>query len=471
MFRLPVVILIASAAFAADVRIVEEIAVKVNGDIITQGDIEERRRIIRQGIQQQEHLTGPALDAAVAQQSKDMLCRMIDERLLVQKAKELDIKVDADVTRRMAELQLESGLSDPDKFHEWLRQQTGMTFEDFKQRTTDNYLTNQLVRSEISSHIVVPEEDARKYYEDHKAEFVKKDQVFLSQLEISTQGKTPEQVAAAEKKAQDLVARARRGDKFSELVIANSDDPETSRTGGQLPPMEKGMLRKEIEEVVFNPKNPKGYVTDPIKTDGGIVILRIEDRTEAGQASFDEAKEQIQEHLAGPKMEPKLREYENKLRTAAFLEIKDGYVDSGAVPGKDTRWHEVVGLKPETTTKEEVAAHRRRKKFLGVIPHGSVAPGTKETTPSRAASSQLRNSPASQGPAPADMPPPTAPIKQDSTSVTPLPKDAPPPTAPIKQDPTTAKPATAPPNKQDPASVTPPDKQDAPSPTPPVIKQ
>ncbi|MGA3240265.1 MAG: peptidylprolyl isomerase [Bryobacteraceae bacterium] len=471
MFRLPVVILIVSAAFAADVRIVEEIAVKVNGDIITQGDLEERRRIIRQGIQQQEHLSGPALDAAVEQQSKDMLCKMIDERLLVQKAKELDIKVDPEVTRRMAELQLESGLSDPDKFHEWLRQQTGMTFEDFKQHTTDAYLTNQLVRSEISSHIVVPEEDARKFYEDHKAEFVKKDQVYLSQLEISTQGKTPEQEAAAEKKAQDLVARARRGDKFSELVIANSDDPETSRTGGQLPPMEKGMLRKEIEEVVFNPKNPKGYVTDPIKTDGGIVILRIEDRTEAGQASFDEAKEQIQEHLAGPKMEPKMREYLNKLRTAAFLEIKDGYVDTGAVPGKDTRWHEVVGLKPETTTKEEVAAHRRRKKFLGVIPHGSVAPGTKETTPSRAAAAELRNSPASQGPAPADMPPPTAPIKQDSTTVTPPPKDAPPPTAPIKQDPTTAKPATAPPNKQDPASGTPPVKQDTSAPTPPVIKQ
>ncbi len=79
-------------------------------------------------------------------------------------------------------------------------------------------------------------------------------------------------------------------------------------------------------------------------------------------------------------MEPKVREYLTKLRQQAFLEIKDGYVDTGAAPGKDTRWHEVVGLKPETTTKEEVAAHRHRPKFLGVIPHGSVAPGTKETS-------------------------------------------------------------------------------------------
>lgn len=370
----------ASAAFSAEVRIVEEIAVKVNGEIITRGDIQERERRIAQSIQQEEHLTGPALQAAVAQQTKDLVRTMIDERLLVHKAKELDIKVDADVTRRMAEAQLASGLSDPDKFHEWVREQTGMTFEDFKQKTTDQFLTQRLVGAEVSSHISVPEADVRKYYEDHKAELIRKDQVYLSQIVISTQGKTPEQTAAAEKKAKDLVARARAGEKFSELVIANSDDPETSHSGGQLPPSEKGIMRKEIEEIVFNPKNAKGYVTDPIKVDVGFLILRIDDRTEAGQESYDEAKEQIQEFLARPKIDPKLREYLSKLRQESFLEIKDGYVDTGAVPGKDTRWHEVVGLKPETTTKEEVAAHRKRKKFLGIIPHGSVAPGTKETS-------------------------------------------------------------------------------------------
>jgi parvulin-like peptidyl-prolyl isomerase len=413
---------VTTIAFGQEVRVVEEIAVKVNGDVITRGDIAERQRLTRQEIQQEEHLTGPALDAAVAQRSKDMLETMIDERLLVHKAKELDIKVDADVTRRMAELQVRSGLADPDKFHDYVREQTGMSFEDFKQQTADQFLTQQLVRSEVTSHITVPDDEARKYYQAHKAEFVKKDQVYLSQLEISTAGKTPEQAAVAEKKAQDLVARARRGEKFSDLVIANSDDPETSRIGGQLPPMEKGMLTKQIETIVFDPKNPKGYVTDPIKTDGGFVILRIEDRTEAGQASFDEAKEQIQDFLARPKITPKLREYLNKLRQEAFLEIKDGYIDTGAVPGKDTRWHEVVGLKPETTTKEEVAAHRKRKKFLGLVAHGSVAPGTKENSASRmpapppppASTPAKSTTPAAPAPATpvstGAMPPPTPPI-------------------------------------------------------------
>src|SRR5580692_8193013 len=111
MFRWTVVVLMATAAFAADVRVVEEIAVKVNGDIITRGDLEERKQRIRQQIQQEERLpAGPALDAAVAQQATNMLRTMIDERLLVHKAKELDIKVDAEVNRSMANMQVQSGL-------------------------------------------------------------------------------------------------------------------------------------------------------------------------------------------------------------------------------------------------------------------------------------------------------------------------------------------------------------------------
>jgi hypothetical protein len=74
-------------------------------------------------------------------------------------------------------------------------------------------------------------------------------------------------------------------------------------------------------------------------------------------------------------MQPKVREFLTKLREVAFLEIRAGYVDSGAAPGKDTAWKDPAQLKPETTTKEEVAA-RRRKKFLRIVPRksGPVAP-------------------------------------------------------------------------------------------------
>ena len=207
----------------------------------------------------------------------------IDTLLLVQRGKDLNISVDADVTRRLAEIQVQSQISDPDKFHEFLRQETGMSYEDFKLQMKNQILTQRVVGEEVGRRISVPEGELQKYYEEHKKEFLREEQVFLSQIVLSTEGKTAEQVAAAEKKAKDLVARGRKGEKFSDLARDNSDDAETGKNGGYIGAMKRGTMDKQIEAIVF--KEKKGYVTDPIKMPIGFVILKIEERFEAGQAS------------------------------------------------------------------------------------------------------------------------------------------------------------------------------------------
>src|SRR5437763_7341496 len=161
-----------------------------------------------------------------------------------------------------------------------------MIYEDYRDKLKRQMLSQRFIGQEVGYRMNIPEADKRKYYEEHKADFVRQEQVYLSQILISTEGKTPEQVANAEKKAKDIVARARKGEKFSELAQANSDDPETARNGGQLPPRQRGMSLKAIDDIVFAQK--KGYVTDPIKVPTGFVILRIDERYEAGQAAFDE---------------------------------------------------------------------------------------------------------------------------------------------------------------------------------------
>jgi parvulin-like peptidyl-prolyl isomerase len=360
---------------AADVRVVEEIAAKINGEIVTKGEIDEQRQLVETYFRQEQHLSGAALQTAVTEQTKNILRDKIDQLLLVQKAKEMEINVDSEVTRRLAELQVLSKIADPEKFHDYIRDQTGMAFEEYKQKMTNEFLVHRVVGQEVGMHVTIPEADLRKYYDGHQSEFMRKEQVYLSQILISTEGKTPEQVAAAEKKAKDLVARARKGEKFSELVQANSDDPETARTGGQLPAYGRGVMPKDMEDAVFDPAHKKGYVTDPFKRPQGFVILRIEERYGAGLATFEEVKEQIQDKLAEPQIEANMRPYLTKLRQGSFLEVKDGYVDSGAAPGQDTRWHEIAQLKPQTTTKEEVAAQHKKRKHLLFIP----VPGTVDT--------------------------------------------------------------------------------------------
>jgi len=371
MFRRFALLIAATVPFApaADVKLVEEIAAKVNGDIITRGELDQQRRDLEKSMRT-EGLTGQKLSEAIREYNTNALRDHIDQLLLVQKGKDLNINVDGEITREMADIQVRAKISDPDQFRKYIQEQTGMTIEDYKDQLKRRMLSQRVIGQEVGYRMSVPEAELRKYYEDHKNDFVRKEQVFLSQILVSTEGKNAEQVAAAEKKAKDIVARARKGEKFSELVRENSDDPETSRSGGSLPPYGRGMMAKEMEDVAF--KEKKGFVTEPFKIATGFVILRIDERFEEGQASFEEVRSEIQDAITRPKMEPRIREFLTRLRTEAFLEIKDGYIDSGAAPGKDTRWRDVAQLKPQTTTKEEVAARVKHRKKVLFIP----IPGT-----------------------------------------------------------------------------------------------
>jgi peptidyl-prolyl cis-trans isomerase SurA len=355
---------------AADIRVVEEIAAKVNGDIITKGDLEDQRKNMERALREEQHLSGAALAAAMHEGEKDILANQISQRLLVQRAKDMQINVDSEVNKQLIKMQLDSKIQDTEKFHEFIHQQLGMTFEDYKLQLTEAMLTRRVIDSEVGSRINIPEADLKKYYDDHQSEFMRKSEIYLAKILISTEGKSPEQIENAEKKANELAARANAGERFSELAAANSDDPETARDGGQLPGLQPEQLRADLRDIIANTK--KGATTAPIRDPQGFVIYKVVDRFDAGLAPFDDEKERIHQFLAEPKMQAKLPEFLNKLRQEAYLEIKDGYIDTQAAPGKDTRWHEVAPIKAQTVTKEEVLSTRKRKKFLGLFPHGKV---------------------------------------------------------------------------------------------------
>jgi Parvulin-like peptidyl-prolyl isomerase len=356
-------------AFAAEVMVVERIVAKVNGDIITSGELERERKQIEAQLRQRG-LSGPELEQALKERSQHLLRDRIDELLLVQRAKELNINVDSEVTKYLAELQVRSKIADPEKFQEYVREQTGLSYEDFKLEAKNGMLTQRVIGQEVQSRINIPRSEIEKYYNEHKDEFQREDRVFLREILISTQGKDEAGIAAAEKKAKELVARARKGERFADLAREHSD-AVTASQGGELPPFNRGVLRKDLEDLLFSQE--KGYVTDPIKQDSGFLILKVEDTHKKGLATLEEAENEIRDKLFRPLYEPRVREYLTKLRVDAFLEIRDGYVDTGAAPGKDTSWTDPAKLTPETVTKEEVAAQPRRRRFLGVLP----IPGTK----------------------------------------------------------------------------------------------
>jgi peptidyl-prolyl cis-trans isomerase SurA len=367
------------ALLAADIAVIEEIVAKVNGEIITRSEIERSRQKLAADLAQQAKLSGEALEAAVKEREKDLLRERIDQLLLVQKGKELNINVDQEVSKYLADIQLQYKIADPEKFQAFIKEQTGMPYEDFRAEASNGMLTQRVIRQEVGSKINPPTAELQKYYDEHKSEFMRDDRVFLREIFVSAEGKEGAALTAAEKKAKDLVARARRGEKFPELARDNSD-AVTARQMGELGGFKKGELDPALEKIVF--EQERNYVTDPIWRDAagskGWLILKVEEHHKAGLAAFEEVQNEIMEKLMMPKFQPKIREYLTQLRENAFLEIREGYIDSGAAPGKDTSWSDPAELKPETVTKEEVASQTRRRRFLWMVP----IPGTQTTVKS-----------------------------------------------------------------------------------------
>jgi len=370
----PLVILGCGYVFASDVNTVEEIIAKCNGDIITRGDIDRSRKELAEMLRR-DGATGANFQSAFNERDKNLLRDRIDQLLLTQKAKDLDIKVDTEISKRLAMIQKDSGIADPEKFQAFVREQTGMPYEDYRQEMKNDLMRQHVIRQEVGSKVNIKHDEIEKYYNEHKSEFVRQERIFLREILVSTENKDAAGVAAAEKKAKDLTSRARRGERFPEMARDNSD-AVTAKGYGELPAFKKGELSKLLEDQVWS--QPKGYVTDPIKIDAGFEILRVEDHQKAGQADLADVENEIMEKLYEPRMAPKVREYLTELRQSAFLEIKSDWVDTGAAPGKDTSWVDPAQLKPETTTKAEVAAQSKHKKLLWAIP----IPGTKTKTTS-----------------------------------------------------------------------------------------
>ena len=362
---------------AADTAVVEEIVAKCNGDIITRGDLDRSRRELIETLRQ-NGVVGDELEKQLADREKNLLRDRIDQLILAQKAKDLNINVDGEVSKQLSAIQSDSKIPDPEKFQEYIKVQSGMSFEDFKQEMKTRFLTQRVIREEVSEHMSVKHEDLEKYYNEHKAEFVREEQITLQEILISTEGKDAAGVAAAEKKAKDLVARARKGERFAEMARDNSDSV-SAKGMGELPPYKKGVLSKNLEDLVWN--QPKGYITDPIQSSNGFLILRVEDHQKAGQAELSEVENRINEILLAPRLDAAVRDYLTKLRKDAFLEIKADYIDTGAAGGKDTAWVDPAQLKPETVKKEEVVSTTRHKRLLWSIP----VPGTQTTAVSSSA--------------------------------------------------------------------------------------
>src|SRR6516162_785501 len=359
----PATVAAPQAASQSNDQIVERIVVRINNSIITLSDLKRSQEQLAAETSKQD----PNLPPDAQPKQQDLLRDLIDSKLLSQKADELGISADTDVIKRLDELRKQMHAESMEDL-EKAAQAQGVSFEEFKNNLKESILTQKVIQQEVGGHISVTQQEIQEYYNQHKDEMQRPEQVRLSEILISTQPpataktansppepSTDELVAQGKAKADAIYAQLQKGAKFADVAQKESAGP-TAAQGGDLEYFKRGTLSKQLEDQVFALK--AGQYTEPIRTNQGWVILRVAEHTSEGIPPLKEVEPQIQERIYMQKMQPALRAYLTKLRENAYIDIKPPYVDTGASPNE---------TKPVYTTAsstEDTKKPKKKKKYV-----------------------------------------------------------------------------------------------------------
>jgi peptidyl-prolyl cis-trans isomerase SurA len=320
----------AGARAQAKGTLVEEIVARVNNQVITLSDYQRGAAGLPQEVAQDcQNCSQLQIQSEVADRQKNLLRDMIDQQLLIERAKDMDVSVETDLVKRLDDVRKQNNLTSLEELEKAVEQQ-GIVWEDYKTQIRNSLLTQEVIHREVGGRMNIGTDEVKKYYEAHKQEFVRPEQVALAELFLSTDGKSPEEISAVKTRADDLHNRLVKGEDFDVLVKRYSEG-STAQQNGDLGEFQRGQLSKQLEDAVFAME--KGQFTDVIQTKTGFEILKVLDHNQAGMQPLDKVEGEITNILYRQKMDPAMRAYLAQLREESYVLVKPGYTDTAAVPG------------------------------------------------------------------------------------------------------------------------------------------
>lgn len=301
--------------------IADRIVARINSDIITQ--IQYQHELAKLRAQLSGQYQGPDLDAQVREESKNLLRDLVDQDLMVQKAKDDDINVETDVVKQLDEIRAQQHLADQVALQKAVEAQ-GLVWEDFVDNIRRNFLMREVIGREVGSRITITTADARKYFEAHKQEFATTaPQVRLAEIIIANDKHKPEEV---KQRADAALAEIKAGERW-ENVAKKYSDGDTAAQGGDIGIFKEGTLLPTLNDTI---KNLDVNDTSPlIETKYGPMIIKLLARQSAGIPKFEEVQQRVMNRMYDAQIQVNMRKYLATLRKQSYIFIAPGYVDTG----------------------------------------------------------------------------------------------------------------------------------------------
>ena len=309
-------------------KVVDEVIAQVNTEVITLSMVRREMAEAAAALQQQKGLTPEQAQAEIAKRQIEIIATLVNEQLLLQKGKELGLadNVEREVNERMVAVMKQEGFKTIEQLETAMRE-SKVDPAAIRQSLRAELMKQAVFQSEVDAKLYwgLTDSELKGYFESHRDKFRKPETLTLSEVFLGTADKDDAEVLA---RARQIVAQLRGGADFATIARAQSEREDEKRervapkTGGKLGQFPLTDISNEAVVAALKPLKA-GSVTDPVKTDRGYLILRVDERAPAGEAVYEERK--VREAITRERMEAEHKTYLASLRRDAYVEIAPSY--------------------------------------------------------------------------------------------------------------------------------------------------
>jgi parvulin-like peptidyl-prolyl isomerase len=308
----------------SDVKVIDEVVAAVNDGVITLSAVKrEMRGIVDSKVQ--EGMKREDAQKMVDEKQGELIANLINEELLLQRAKEMGLEkdIDAELNARFLQIMKEQNFKTMDQLYEAMRKQ-GLEPDSIREVWRRQATKDEVIKRDLQAKVYWTPNgtQVKEHFLANKAKFIKPETVTLSEVFLNFAGQNQETVRA---RAKELVKQLRGGADFVKTVMEASETQDAQQTKGVLGTVSITDLEKRYPEYAKAIKGLKaGSIAEPVEDDIGIHILRVDERTAAGsEATFDEdAVRRAMLEIAYPEA---LKKYMSKLRSDAYIKISESY--------------------------------------------------------------------------------------------------------------------------------------------------
>ncbi|UQY32715.1 peptidylprolyl isomerase [Pseudomonas fulva] len=251
----------------ADVQPLNRVVAIVDNDVIMQTQLDARVREVQQTIAKRGAEVPPA--NVLTQQVLD---RLILENIQLQMGERSGIRIgDEELNQAMATIAQRNGMT-LEQFRDALARD-GLSFNDARDQVSREMIISRVRQRRVAERIQVTEQEVKNFLASDLGKMQLSEEFHLANIVIPVQeDASPDALQAAERRAQDIYQQARQGADFGQLAIANSAS-ETALDGGDMGWRKAAQLPPPFDAMISAMN--VGDVTEPIRTPGGFILLKV----------------------------------------------------------------------------------------------------------------------------------------------------------------------------------------------------